>query len=65
MDTNDVGQDRAYKDAVEKHDSQQGTYKDATKDVPTEQRLPTSEMPKGTDPDPFKVGPMTGGARGG
>jgi len=64
MDTNDVGQDKAYKDAVEKHDAKSGKYKDATKDVPTDQRLPTSQMPQGTDPSPFKVGPMTGGAGG-
>jgi len=63
IDPNQVGLDRTYKDATDAHDAAAGKYKDAVQDVPEEQRLPTSQMPKAPDPDPFKVGPMTGGER--
>lgn len=37
-----------------------GTYHDAvTSDMSTEGKLPTAQMPKGTDPSPFAMGPMS------
>jgi len=63
VDPNTVGQDRTYKDAVEAHDADHGKYNDAVDAVPTEQRLPQSQLPKAPDPDPFTMGPMTTGGR--
>ena len=40
-----------------------GTYKDAVNPVPTKDRLPTAQMPKGQDPLPFKLGPQLAAAR--
>jgi hypothetical protein len=59
----DVGQDKTNKDFTQKYDSAHGTYKDPIEQVAVEERLPTVSMPKGPDPDPFVIGPMTGGER--
>jgi len=58
MDVNDVGQDKSHKDATEKYDAEHGTYKDGTDSVSVDDRLPTAQMPKGTDPSPFTLGPI-------
>lgn len=62
-DAEDVGQHRTHEDATEKYDAAAGTYKDTVNPVPTEDRLPTAQMPKGQDPMPFKLGPQTPGGR--
>ncbi len=64
-DPNTVGQDRARKTIVEAHDSDHGVYTENVDTVPTEQRLPTTQMPMAPDPSPFNLGPITGGGGGG
>jgi hypothetical protein len=59
----DVGQEKQFKDFTERYDSEVGTYKDNIVAVPTEDRLPTAQMPKAPDPMPFKLGPMSSGGR--
>jgi len=59
----DVGQDKAHKDFTERYDAEVGTYKDNIESVPTADRLPTAQMPKAPDPDPFKLGGMSSGGR--
>ena len=51
-----TGQDKPSKEPVEQHDKNYGTYKDAVEGVPTDDRLPTAQMPKAPDPSPFKIG---------
>lgn len=51
-DTSNIGQDRQYKEAVERYDAEHGTYKP---NVPQEPNLPNAS-PAGPDPKPFKVG---------
>lgn len=58
-DPNAIGQDRTYQDATDAHDADHGTYVDAVDQVPTENRLPTAQMPQATDPSPFSLGPMS------
>jgi len=43
----------APKDPIKAHEEAHGTYSDATDGVPTDQRLPTAQMPKGPDKTPF------------
>lgn len=38
-------------------------YKDNVEAMPMEQKLPLQQMPKGADPSPFKLGPMSPGGR--
>lgn len=59
----DVGQDRGSKDFTEKYDKGHGTYRDGVDSPSPETRLPTVSMPKGPDPSPFSIGPLTGGER--
>jgi hypothetical protein len=56
MDIKDVGQDKAHKEVVEAYDAEHGKYNVPVTDM--EDHLPTKAMPKGPDPDPFKLGPM-------
>ncbi|MEE9592241.1 MAG: hypothetical protein V3W28_01520 [Thermoplasmata archaeon] len=63
-DPNAVGQDRTYKDITEAHDADKGTYSDNIEAVPTDSRLPTSQLPQAPDPSPFVVGPAAPGGRG-
>jgi hypothetical protein len=58
-----TGLDKPLKEAVEQHDKTYGTYKDNITPVPTDDRLPTANMPKAPDPSPFALGPMAGGGR--
>lgn len=58
-----TGQDSADKEPIEKYDSKAGKYKDNIESVSTEDRLPTSQMPKAPDPSPMKLGPMSSGGR--
>lgn len=51
-DQNSVGQDRQYKEPVEKYDAEHGKYQG---NVPAEPNLP-NVAPAGPDPKPFKVG---------
>ncbi len=51
-DQSSVGQDRQYKEAVEKYDAEHGKYQG---NVPAEPKLPNSS-PAAADPSPFKVG---------
>ena len=51
-DQSSVGQDRQYKEAVEKYDAENGKYQG---NVPAEPNLPNAS-PAGPDPSPFKVG---------
>lgn len=60
VDPNQVGQDRQHQDAVDAHKADHGTYTETVDTTPTEQRLPTQQMPKAPDPSPFNLGP-TGG----
>lgn len=59
----DVGQDKPLKDFTERYDAEVGTYKDNIVTVPVDDRLPTAQMPKAPDPDPFKLGGMSSGGR--
>lgn len=58
-----TGQDKDSKEPVQEHDKNYGTYKDNITPVPTDDRLPTANMPKAPDPNPFALGPMSGGGR--
>lgn len=40
-----------------------GEYKDDVDSIPEADRLQESQLPKGTDPSPFKLGPMAPGGR--
>ena len=40
-----------------------GEYHDDAESVPEADKLQESQMPKGTDPSPFKLGPMSPGGR--
>lgn len=62
-DVSDVGQDKATHDATEKYDKKCGTYRSTIDTPEVEPRLPTVSMPKGPDPSPFSIGPLTGGER--
>lgn len=62
-DMSDVGQDKTHKEAVEKYDAEHGTYKESIDTVPTDDRLPTAQMPKAPESTPFVVGPLTPGGR--
>jgi len=62
-ETSNVGQDKQFKDFTERYDSEVGTYKDNIVSVPTDDRLPTAQMPKAPDPSPFTLGPMSSGGR--
>jgi len=42
-------------EAVNEYDKNYGTYKDDIDAVPTDERLPTQQMPKAPDPSPFIV----------
>ncbi len=64
-DPNTIGQDRQYQDATEAHDAEHGTYQDNIAQVPTESRLPTTNMPEAPAPSPFNLGPMAPGGREG
>jgi hypothetical protein len=59
----DVGQDKPLKDFTERYDAEVGTYKDNIDTVPVADRLPTAQMPKAPDPNPFTLGPMSSGGR--
>jgi hypothetical protein len=63
IDPNSVGQDRTYKDSAKAADATHGTYNDAANQGEPEQRLPTTQMPKAPDPDPFTLGPQAPGGR--
>lgn len=62
-DTEDIGQGRTYPDASEKQKATEGTYDDPVQQVPTDQRLPTTQMPQAPDPQPFTLGPQAPGGR--
>lgn len=64
-DPNSIGQDRQYQDAVDAHDADHGEYGDNIENVPTDSRLPTTNMPQAPDPNPFTLGPMAPGGRPG
>jgi hypothetical protein len=55
-----TGQEKPVKDATEQYDKNYGTYKDAVDAVPTDDRLPTANLPKAPDPSPFTLGPLGG-----
>lgn len=59
----DVGQGKKFNDFTERYDSEVGTYADNIAPVPTDDRLPTAQMPKAPDPSPFTLGPMAPGGR--
>lgn len=40
-----------------------GSYADDTAAIPEADKLQESQMPKGADPSPFKMGPLTTGER--
>ena len=40
-----------------------GEYKDDVESIPQADLLQESQMPKGKDPSPFKLGPMAPGGR--
>ncbi len=63
-DPNTVGQDRTYKTVVDAHDADHGEYADKIETVPTDSRLPTTQMPEAPAPNPFTWGPMAPGGRG-
>jgi len=62
-DVSDVGQGKSHSDVTEKYDSAAGKYQDKITPIATEERLPTTQMPKGADPSPFVLGPMSSGGR--
>jgi hypothetical protein len=43
--------------------SMPGTYVDDAVAIPEADKIQESQMPKGKDPSPFKMGPVTGGER--
>jgi hypothetical protein len=49
--------------AAETYDKKHGKYEDVVAKVPQKDLLQESQMPKGTDPSPFTVGPMTPSGR--
>ena len=51
------------KDATDVYDANYGEYKNPVEAVPVDERLPTAQMPKASDPDPFKLGGMSSGGR--
>jgi hypothetical protein len=55
--TDGVGPGKEHELPVEKYDSEQGDY-ESNVGAP-EEHLPTSALPKGTNPSPFKLGPKT------
>ena len=40
-----------------------GEYKDDVDGIPESEKLQENEMPKGKDPSPFKLGPLSTGER--
>ena len=63
QDASDVGPDQKYSEPVKKYDAAAGTYQSVIPSVPLEDLLPTAQLPKGADPSPFTMGPMTSGER--
>jgi hypothetical protein len=61
LDVSNVGVTSTYKEAVEAYDAKHGKYEDTVAKVPTDELLPLKEVPKGPDPSPFTLGPMSGG----
>ena len=62
-DVNDVGQGKTHNEVVQKYDSEHGKYADAVEKVPQPDLLQENQMPKGPDPSPFTLGPLTPGGR--
>ena len=62
-DLGDVGQDATYKDPTKKYDAQHGTYMNPVEKIPDADKWQESQMPKGPDPSPFKLGPLSSGGR--
>lgn len=63
INLNEVGQGRTHPDPTAAYDAAHGTYHDRVPDMPEDDRLPSGQMPKGPDPSPFVLGPMTSGGR--
>lgn len=60
-DSDKVGQDKPVKDGVDAYDQAAGKYVDLVVEGPD--KLQESQMPKGSDPSPFMLGPMAPGSR--
>jgi len=58
-----VGVDKTSKSVPEEYDKIYGTSHDPVEDVPTDDKLPTANMPKAPDPSPFTLGPVSPGGR--
>ena len=65
VDPKSVGQDKQYNDVTDQYDAAYGTYEETPpEDLPEDTKFATGNLPKATDPTPFKIGPMAPGERG-
>lgn len=63
IDASQIGQDKPTKTVTEQYDKEHGTYVDTVSKVPMADRSLQNSMPTGADPNPFTLGPLTGGGR--
>lgn len=63
VDTNEVGVGKKYATVADAAAAKKGMYNDAAASLSVEERLPMNQMPKGRDPMPFNLGPMSSGER--
>lgn len=63
IDYNEIGVGKKYATLEDALRAKKGTYSDAAASIPQDDRLPINQMPKGRDPMPFSLGPMSSGER--
>ena len=63
MDTKNIGQGRAYPEAVNAYDAMAGKYADQLPAIATAAKLPTQQMPMAPAPSPFVIKSSAGGER--
>ncbi len=63
MDASNIGQGRAFPEAVNAYDAKAGRYMDKVAAVPTEAKLPTQQLPMAPAPAPFVLKGSAGGER--
>lgn len=63
IDSNEIGVGKKYATVEEAMRAKKGVYSDAANSIPMDERLPMNQMPKGRDPMPFSLGPMSSGER--
>lgn len=63
MDASNIGQGRAYPEAVNAYDAKAGKYADPLPAIPTEAKLPTQQLPMAPMKTPFALKGAAGGER--